>query len=293
MERLGFFLPSLTYPMGLNQKVAVPWNKVWASSAPVQHCSIQMTHPLTLISCFEMAQNGKKKQNKNINDAEKNTRGRAELGVHRAPQSLRRASHLLVPPSLPLTGVTQGTETCSFTALFPITHPAPGTALPARISKKPPWLSQGHLGGTKPPCKGGELPGFPSWGTAPAQCPHQSHSSRVPASSPEPSLSPHFPGTDTAWGTGRKSRVYCHFYLDLHNSVTASDIKSNVRSQRTCQGQGAQEHGLAPPPQGVRAQPGLWLCPVVSADPPSAAAWFCHVGCQRGVNLSPPWCHLQ
>lgn len=54
-------------------------------------------------------------QTKKISDSceNKNTRGRAELGVYTAPQSLRRASFLLVAPSLPCTSVIQGTETHS------------------------------------------------------------------------------------------------------------------------------------------------------------------------------------
>lgn len=189
-----------------------------------------------------------------------------------------------MPPGLPCTGVTQGTETCRFT-----THPAPGKGLPAHISKNPPCLSQGHLGRAKPTCKGRELPGFPS--ILPSPIPAKSQPLPQYHHSPPSSQ----PQTQLGAQVYIKSRVYCHFYLDLHNSVTASDIKSNVpsRPREQARDRGAQEHGLVLPPQWARAQLGLWLCPVLSPDPPSAAARFCHVGCQRGVNLSPPWCHSQ
>lgn len=55
MEGLHIFLPSLTYPMGLNQKLVVPWNRVGGFPTPVQHCSIQMT--ILLLSYFEIISN--------------------------------------------------------------------------------------------------------------------------------------------------------------------------------------------------------------------------------------------
>lgn len=164
-----------------------------------------------------------------------------------ALHSLGRASSLLAPPPAcpappppPGTGVTLRAKTCRLTAPFPATHPAPGKGVPAHISKIPSWLNQGSLGQTDPPPKAGELPGFPSWGAAPAQPPGVCSrvSSPVP---PQQALAPSpathaaplpFPATDTQLGADVyiKSRVYCHFYLDLHNCIAASDVKMDVPS---------------------------------------------------------------
>lgn len=106
---------------------------------------------------------------------------------------------------------------------------------------------------------------------------------QLPASSPVPSLSPLFPATDTAQGTGIyiKSRVYCHFYLDLHNSVTALDIKSNVPSHPREQARDREEPrsvGWLLHPTGWSP---TWL--VVLPSGQSRSSQRCHVVLSGGM----------
>lgn len=146
-------------------------------------------------------------------------------------------------------------------------HP-PGKGVTSHISRTPSW--------TDPPTKGGELPGFLRCRAAPAQPPVGLQcrilTSPIPAN---PSIFPSdpcshptntspFPATDTQlWPCiYTKSRVYCHFYQDLHNCVTASDVKRDVPSvPRELAGQVGSLGAQAGPPS-----------PDVSPDPPNAAA---------------------
>lgn len=226
-------------------------------------------------------------------------------GVHAALHSLRRAFSPLAPlqPGLhtPLvTGMTERTKTCRFRAPFLLCTQPPGRGCLLTSPKSQLGLTRVVYGELTLSPKGGELPHFFQLGSstskAPsklaAQYPHQSH----PSKPQHPNTSP-FPATDTQLGVHIyiKSRVYCHFYLDLHNCVTASDVKRDVPSlprELAREGGEPRSTGWLPPTQQAGPQPLSWLCPAVSPDPPSTAAWLCHGVCQRGVNPSPSFMPL-
>lgn len=137
--------------------------------------------------------------------------------------------------------------------------------MPAHFSKISTWLNQGGLGGTDPLPQRRGAATFSQLGsstsTAPsklaAQYPHQSH----PSKPQHPNTSP-FPATDTQLGVHIyiKSRVYCHFYLDLHNCVTASDVKRDVPSLPRELAREGGEPRLAPPnPAGWTTAPVMAL----------------------------------
>lgn len=141
--------------------------------------------------------------------------------------------------------------------------------MPSYISRIPSWTDL-------PPGKGGELPGFSSCRAAQAWPPiglqRRVLTSPIPASPStfpsdpcsHPTNTSPFPATDTQlWAhIYIKSRVYCHFYLDLYNCVTTSDVKRDVPSvPRELAGQVGSLGAQAGPPS-----------PDVSPDPPNAAA---------------------
>lgn len=139
----------------------------------------------------------------------------------------------------------------------------------AHISKIPSWLSQGSLGGHYSP----QTQVFPA-GEQHQPSPRQvcsTVSSPVPSQqAPDPSpvthtASPPPSHRHTAWGTYLyKSRVYCHFYLNLHNCVTTSDVKRDVPSlprELAEEGGGLRSTGRLPPTPRAGAQPLARLCP--------------------------------